>query len=66
LPYFPPERNALLDFRYLIEELKSNYPQYEVEVLCKMIPAGLGGKVQVSWRNAAPDESPCNLKGCCY
>ena len=35
-----------LDFRYLIEELKSNYPQYEVEVLCKMIPAGLGGKVK--------------------
>lgn len=35
-----------LDFRYLIDELNNNYPQYEVVVLCKMIPAGLGGKVK--------------------
>ncbi len=34
-----------LDFRYLIDELKTNYPQYEVVVLCKMIPSGLGGKI---------------------
>ncbi len=35
-----------LDFRYIIDEVKTNYPQYEVEVLCKMIPSGLGGKVK--------------------
>lgn len=33
-----------LDFRYLINEIKTNYPQYKVEVLCKMIPASAGGK----------------------
>ena len=27
-----------MDFRYIIDELKTNYPQYKVEVLCKMIP----------------------------
>ena len=35
-----------LDFRYLIDELKTDYPQYDVVVLCKMIPAGLGGKIK--------------------
>lgn len=35
-----------MDFRYLINELKTNYPEYEVVVLCKMIPSGLGGKIR--------------------
>lgn len=35
-----------LDFRYLINEIKTNYPQYKVEVLCKMIPASAGGKIK--------------------
>lgn len=34
-----------LDFRYLIDEIKNEYPQYKVEVLCKMIPAGIIGKI---------------------
>ena len=34
-----------LDFRYLIDEIKENYPQYKVDVLCKMIPKGIGGKI---------------------
>lgn len=34
-----------LDFRYLIDEIKEEYPQYKVEVLCKMIPKGIGGKI---------------------
>ncbi len=34
-----------LDFRYLIDELKADYPQYEITVLCKMIPSGLIGKI---------------------
>lgn len=35
-----------LDFQYLIKELEENYPQYEVVVLCKMIPASLTGKIK--------------------
>lgn len=35
-----------MDFRYLINEIKTNYPQYEVVVLCKMIPSGIGGKIK--------------------
>ena len=35
-----------MDFRYLINEIKTNYPQYEVVVLCKMIPSGIGGKIR--------------------
>lgn len=35
-----------MDFRYLINELKTNYPQYEVAVLCKMIPSGVSGKIK--------------------
>ena len=35
-----------LDFRYLIDEIKADHPQYNVEVLCKMIPNGIGGKVK--------------------
>lgn len=34
------------DFRYLINEIKTNYPRYKVVVLCKMIPASLGGKIK--------------------
>lgn len=34
------------DFRYLINEIKTNYPQYKVTVLCKMIPSSLGGKIK--------------------
>lgn len=34
-----------LDFRYLIDEIKNDYPQYKVEVLCKMIPDGICGKI---------------------
>ena len=34
------------DFRYLINEIKTNYPQYKVTVLCKMIPTSFGGKVK--------------------
>ncbi len=34
-----------LDFRCLINEIKENYPQYRVDVLCKMIPSGLTGKI---------------------
>ena len=34
-----------LDFRYLIDEIKTDHPQYKVEVLCKMIPKGIVGKV---------------------
>lgn len=35
-----------LDFRFLIDGIKANYPQYKVEVLCKMIPAGMIGKIK--------------------
>lgn len=35
-----------MDFRYLINEIKTNYPQYDVVVLCKMIPSSFGGKVK--------------------
>lgn len=35
-----------LDFRYLINEIKTVYPQYEVVVLCKMIPDSIGGKIK--------------------
>ena len=35
-----------LDFQYLINEIRTGYPQYEVVVLCKMIPASLGGRVK--------------------
>ncbi len=35
-----------VDFRYLINELKKNYPDYKIEVLCKMIPEGLSGKLK--------------------
>ena len=35
-----------IDFRYLINEIKTNYPEYKVEVHCKMIPDGLGGKIR--------------------
>ncbi len=35
-----------LDFRYLITALRRDYPQYEIEVLCKMIPQGIGGKIR--------------------
>ena len=34
-----------VDFRYLIDEIKTNYPEYNVVVLCKMIPESLGGKI---------------------
>ncbi len=34
-----------LDFRYLINGLKTEYPEYKVEVHCKMIPEGIGGKI---------------------
>lgn len=34
------------DFRYLINEIKTNYPQYQVVVLCKMIPSSFGGKIK--------------------
>lgn len=34
------------DFRYLINEIKTNYPQYKVTVLCKMIPPSFGGKIK--------------------
>lgn len=34
-----------LDFCCLIHELKKNYPQYKIDVLCKMIPSGLSGKI---------------------
>lgn len=34
------------DFRYLINEIKTNYPQYKVTVLCKMIPSSFGGKMK--------------------
>ena len=35
-----------IDFKYLINELKTQYPQYDIVVLCKMIPSGLGGKIK--------------------
>lgn len=35
-----------LDFRYLINEIRCNYPEYEIEVHCKMIPESFGGKVK--------------------
>lgn len=35
-----------IDFRYLINEIKTNYPQYKVVVLCKMIPDSFSGKVK--------------------
>ena len=35
-----------IDFKYLINELKAQYPQYDIVVLCKMIPSGLGGKIK--------------------
>lgn len=34
------------DFRYLINEIKTNYPQYQVVVLCKMIPSSFSGKIK--------------------
>lgn len=34
------------DFRYLINEIKTNYPQYKVVVLCRMIPSSFGGKLR--------------------
>ena len=34
-----------LDFKYLIHELRTSYPQYEIEIHCKMIPSGVVGKV---------------------
>ena len=34
------------DFRYLINEIKTNYPQYQVVILCKMIPSSFGGKIK--------------------
>lgn len=34
------------DFRYLINEIKTNYPQYKVVVLCRMIPQSFGGKIR--------------------
>ena len=34
------------DFRYLINEIKTNYPQYKVTVLCKLIPSSFGGKIK--------------------
>lgn len=34
-----------MDFRYIINEIKTEYPQYKVEVLCKMIPSGIVGKI---------------------
>lgn len=34
-----------LDFQYLIREIKTHYPQYEMTVLCKMIPDSFGGKL---------------------
>ncbi|MCD7872372.1 MAG: CDP-glycerol glycerophosphotransferase family protein [Clostridiales bacterium] len=35
-----------LDFKYLIDEINNNYPQYKVVVLCKMIPNGFIGKIK--------------------
>jgi len=35
-----------MDFRYLINELKTDYPEYEIVVLCKMIGQGMGGKIK--------------------
>ncbi len=35
-----------VDFRYLIDEIKTNYPDYKIEVLCKMIPEGAVGKLK--------------------
>ncbi len=35
-----------LDFRYLINELRTSYPEYKIEVHCKMIPEGIGGKIR--------------------
>lgn len=35
-----------LDFRYLIHTLKTEYPEYKVEVRCRMIPASLTGKLR--------------------
>lgn len=35
-----------VDFRYLINEIRTNYPDYKVEVHCKMIPESFGGKVK--------------------
>ena len=34
------------DFRYLINEIKTDFPQYKVVVLCKMIPDSFAGKVK--------------------
>ncbi len=34
-----------LDFKLIIDQLKANYPQYEVKVLCKVIPKSFLGKV---------------------
>ena len=34
-----------LDFRYLIEALQAQYPDYEIMVRCKMIPKSLLGKL---------------------
>lgn len=34
------------DFRYLINEIKTNYPRYKVVVLCRMIPSSFGGKLR--------------------
>lgn len=35
-----------MDFRYIIDEIRSEYPQYKIEVLCKMIPSGIAGKIK--------------------
>jgi len=35
-----------LDFRYLINEIRTEYPEYKVEVHCKMIPDGVLGKIR--------------------
>lgn len=34
-----------LDFRYIIDEVRTEYPQYKIEVLCKMIPGGIIKKI---------------------
>ncbi len=34
-----------LDFRYLTDEIRKEYPQYKIAVLCKMIPKGIFGKI---------------------
>jgi CDP-ribitol ribitolphosphotransferase len=34
-----------IDFRYLVNELRNSYPQYKVEVHCKMLPDGVFRKI---------------------